>query len=160
MQYVCVTGLASLRGFPIASLNLAWLWCKEKVRGTGLEVLGDLGSITSLDLSGCNRMTDGRLGFLQNLPLTALSLCSCKRVSDVGLGCLAGLSLTSLDISSCHRVSNAGLVHLMKMPLISLNVTSCPVSASAIAELMEANISLTVVKDYLVKDGRRVDLMF
>ena len=96
-------------------------------------------SLTTLDLSGCERVTDDALAYLgsQAPRLQTLRLWGCRRVGDEGIASLAGNctrlstllaadmvllsdvaveaiasscpSLTALDLSRCVSVTNAGI---------------------------------------------------
>ena len=81
--------------------------------------------ITSIDLSGCRKITDRALEVLKGMPLTALSLTGCARITDVGLEKLKGMPLTQLSLRECARITDVGLGELKGMPLTELSLREC-----------------------------------
>ncbi|KAG2489287.1 hypothetical protein HYH03_012307 [Edaphochlamys debaryana] len=82
-----------------------------------------LGALTRLDLSGCSRLRNERLGGLLGPrlgALRALDLSNCLALRDSGLAALSSLSaLTSLRLRGCWKVSGEGLAPL-RPPLLRL----------------------------------------
>ena len=99
----------------------------DRITDAGVKHLARLTGLTSLDLSWC-RITDAGLADLARLTsLTSLDLKWCHRIGEDGLAHLARLtSLTSLDLRGFLYVTNAGLEHLAQLTgLTSLNLSYC-----------------------------------
>ena len=94
----------------LASLDLG---CREGITDAGLEHVGKLSNLATLDLRH-DKFTDAGLAHLARLPgLTSLNLHKCRRITDAGLAHVAKLSnLTTLDLSFCTGITDAGLAHL------------------------------------------------
>jgi len=85
--------------------------CRQ-VTDLGLRALGALPALTSLDLSRFNQITDeGALVLGRGATsLTSLQLTGCNKLSDAGLSELSGMAgLTSLDLTGCVRVRGTSL---------------------------------------------------
>ena len=96
----------------------------------GLPALGQLASLISLDLAGCDRLTGETLpALLSCTALKTLDISGCKRLTSDAVAPLAGLtSVTSLHLSRCERLSNTAMRTLVPaMPgLTSLAAARCP----------------------------------
>ena len=88
-------------------------------------------SITNLDLTGCNKITDdGLLYCLKACPrLEQLSLAHCDNITDGGISTIASDTLRQLqhlDLSGCRLVTDGGLANLSPLrELRGLNLSSC-----------------------------------
>eukprot|EP00873_Tetraselmis_striata_P014270 jgi/Tetstr1/434534/TSEL_023625.t1 len=106
----------------------------ESLSSRGLVALGDVASLTALELHGCSReLAASGLPELSELRrLSALSLRRCDGVSDASLAHLHRLPLlTSLSLGRCTLLSDAGLLILAALPaLVSLTLVRC----SAVSE--------------------------
>jgi hypothetical protein len=73
--------------------------------------------LQSLDLSGCEAITDGGVAHLAELKsLQKLSLRKCREITDGGVAHLAELkSLQSLDLSWCEAITDRGIEYLKKV---------------------------------------------
>jgi hypothetical protein len=96
-----------------------------------MKTIATVTTLRSLDLTGCETLTDAGL-----LPLTALqcleSLClaHCKGPSNATITCLVPKlpNLRDLNITSCRQVTDAGFVDLpddVQLPLLSLDISLC-----------------------------------
>jgi hypothetical protein len=85
----------------------------------GLEPVGSLGGLTSLELDGCGGVAS--LAPLAPLHrLERLVLRGGTALTDEGLAAVAGLkALTSLDLSGCRSVTDAGVAHLVGLPRLA-----------------------------------------
>ena len=96
----------------------------------GLPALGQLASLISLDLAGCDRLTGETLpALLSCTALKTLDISGCKRLTSDAVAPLAGLtSVTSLHLNRCERLSNTAMRTLIPaMPgLTSLAAARCP----------------------------------
>ncbi len=131
--------MAYLGGFPSTRLNLQleknhqknfrletlkMSGCHLKVTVSGIKQLSTL-SLTHLNLSSNEWMTDKAVEYLTALPLKHLSLCWCLNITDEGLKTLGRLSnLQSLDLNRC-KVTDATLKALSKLNLVDLDLTIC-----------------------------------
>jgi hypothetical protein len=78
--------------------------------------LSRLPTLTTLDLAGCDAVTDKEVLALSNLPgLTDLDLGYCINVTSEALRALSGLpSITTLRLASCNGVTAEGLRAVIK----------------------------------------------
>jgi len=81
-----------------------------------LTHISGLENLTSLNLSGCWRITNAGLEHLKSLTnLTSLDLRDCSKITDAGLGHISGLTnLTSLELGWCDQITNDGVNWLKK----------------------------------------------
>ena len=118
-----------LGGLPLVSVSLA----RCHLRGAALEILGEVGSLTSVNLSGTVGPNAKGLALLLKRGLPALStlvLSDCRWVKDASLESLRVVpSLTSLNLSGCTQVTVAGLQWLQGMLLADLNLNG-PIPAT------------------------------
>lgn len=138
--------LEIVAGMPLTSLNMseypfnAVRWARWYVQtlqdrsgrifysqftGAGLENLRGA-PLTSLKLSGCDRLGDPYLRFLSEMPLSVLDLSCCLSLTDVGVGFLRGLiDIEDLNLGGCIKLTNKSLSHLEGMPLTHLRLFRC-----------------------------------
>ncbi|MCE2680486.1 MAG: hypothetical protein LW629_08595 [Burkholderiales bacterium] len=112
--------------FPgLTSLNLSG--CDE-ITDQGLKDIAGFERLTVLDLSNCTDITDQGLAELPRLNfLNVLNLSGCDRITDTGLAHLARLdALVSLDLSGCFDLTDIGLLSLNRLQNLKyLNLTDC-----------------------------------
>jgi Sec-independent protein translocase protein TatA len=100
----------------------------ERITDAELLALNNLNALKSLNLSGCCNITDAGLLALNNLTaLESLNLSHCSRLTDAGLLALNNLTaLESLDLAWCHNITDGGLYHLNSLTTLqSLNLSGC-----------------------------------
>ncbi len=118
--------------FPnVVSLNLSGC---EEITDAGLAHLKELTQLTDLNLVWCHLITDAGLAHLARLTqLTSLNLFGCALITDAGLAHLARLTqLTDLNLVWCHLITDAGLAHLAGLAqLTSLNLSDCALITDA-----------------------------
>ena len=100
--------------------------------------------LTSIDLSGCNSISDiGILALAEGChQLTSINLRDCRSISDIGISALAEgcHHLTSIDLSDCNSISDIGVSALAEgcHQLTSINLPYCysisDIGVSALAE--------------------------
>jgi len=97
----------------VSDAGLAHL-CPDLQPGAGLAHLSRLNSLTTLNLTCCEAITDAGLAHLSRLnSLTTLNLGGCTAITDAGLAHLSRLnSLTTLNLWNCTAITDAGLAHL------------------------------------------------
>ena len=83
--YICLTdpGIALL--FRCHNLVYASFCYCEHVTDAGVELLGTLPSLTSLDLSGCNIQDQGVAALGNNPRFRDITLAECPSITDLGL---------------------------------------------------------------------------
>jgi len=94
------------------------LWGTSRAIGDDdLAHLKDLTALQTLDLSGCERVTDAGLAHLKGLTaLQSLNLMGCDEVTDAGLAHLKALTaLQRLGLTGCDKVTDAGVADLKKV---------------------------------------------
>ncbi len=97
------------------------------ISDTGLKNITNMTELTTLDLGGCNAVTDQSLANIGKLSnLRSLNLAYCK-VTDLGLLYLKNLTnLISLDLGGCDQITDAGLANLSNMSQLKiLNLQHC-----------------------------------
>ncbi len=129
----------------VTSLNLSGC---DGLTDVSLSHLSDLTYLAVLNLSGCDGLTDVSLSHLSDLTnLAELNLSGCDGLTDVSLSHLSDLTnLASLDLSGCYRLTDASLSHLSDLTnLASLDLNGCfELTEPAVHELREALSSCTV----------------
>ena len=144
---------------------------RSTVTDAGLEVmLEQLGSVTSLELSGCNDFTEAGLWASLQPRLTSLSISDCINVADESvaaiaqrlpqlrelnlqayhvtdavLGCLVAQrcgTLTTLRLKSCWELTNQAVVNLIHcLPqLTTLSLSGCSKITDEAIELVAENL--------------------
>ncbi|XP_043944447.1 dynein regulatory complex subunit 6 [Protopterus annectens] len=112
------------------SLTYLRLCYCEAMTDAGFEVLGNLSSLLSIDLSGTG-ISDQSLAVIgSNTGIKELTLSECPGITDMGIQkfCTQVKGLEHLDISHCFCLTNQSLktlafcCHL----LTSLNIAGCP----------------------------------
>jgi hypothetical protein len=104
-----------------------------RLKGIGLNdeaviALTQIPSLTELDLSGCDQVTDVSVSRLKKINgLEILDLSFCNQISDASLVQLAELeNLRSLNLNWCYAVTDGGLSALAKCSsLQSLSLWGC-----------------------------------
>ncbi len=104
-------GMAILPQFPLRNLRLAY--CKA-ITSAGWTCLANLPHLKSLDLSGCDQLTDDDLLHLAKLPLKHLRLHGCTKITPIGLNNLKGLELESLCLDGCSGISAEAVTSFLK----------------------------------------------
>mmetsp|Transcript_23435 Transcript_23435/g.41624 ORF Transcript_23435/g.41624 Transcript_23435/m.41624 type:complete len:210 (-) Transcript_23435:329-958(-) len=101
--------------------------CASSVTGDDLVALRNCTSLTSVNLSGCWKVTDGTAEVLCGFPqLSSLTLAGCELLTDVAIKRLAQLQrLTILDASGCRNITNDALRVLATRPLKHLSLNWC-----------------------------------
>ena len=92
---------------------------------TLLAQISDLRSVTELDLSECEKISNKGLEQIARFPaLTSLNLQGCDQITDKGLEQITKLTaLRSLNLQGCKRISDKGLEQVTKLTsLTSLNL--------------------------------------
>ncbi|KAI3696481.1 hypothetical protein L1987_79498 [Smallanthus sonchifolius] len=89
-------------------------------------------NLITLNLKGCNRVTDESLKAIGESGIRNLNLEGCYLITDLGLKYLASgnlkNSLQHLILTECDRISDHGVIHLKQMVhLIELNLSKCGV---------------------------------
>ena len=98
--------------------------------------------ITSIDLSGCTKITDRGLEVLKGMPLTALSLEGWK-ITDKAIEALKGMPLTHLNLEGCENITDRGLEMLKGMPLTKLSLARCePITDVGLEALQELPLTI------------------
>lgn len=83
--HILVTYSVNLFLFRCHNLVYASLCYCEHVTDAGVELLGTLPSLTSLDLSGCNIQDQGIAALGNNPRFRDLTLAECPNITDLGL---------------------------------------------------------------------------
>ncbi|KAM4676673.1 F-box and leucine-rich repeat protein 13 [Discoglossus pictus] len=112
--------------------NLTYLSLRfcEYVTDSGIELLGNMASLISIDLSGTS-ITDQGLSILgAQSKIKELIVSECTGISDIGIQkfCQQARDLEQLDISHCFQVTNntvKSVAFCCKM-LTSLCIAGCP----------------------------------
>eukprot|EP00118_Oscarella_pearsei_P012154 m.86967 g.86967 ORF g.86967 m.86967 type:complete len:805 (+) comp36521_c0_seq1:152-2566(+) len=84
----------------------------EHISDAGVELLGNLPSLISLDLTGCNIGDQALAALGQNsLNLKDLNISECVQITDMGLQkfCTNCQNLESLDISNCYNLTDGAI---------------------------------------------------
>ena len=106
--------LANLRGTRIRTLELSG--CDE-ITDAGLAVIAEMPQLRTLSVSNCEQITSAALRHLAGLTqLRALKMDLIGQITDADLAHLAGLTqLRQLDLYECEQITDAGLAHLAGM---------------------------------------------
>lgn len=96
-----------------------------KITGTGLHHLKDM-SLTTLNLSGCENISDVGLTYLPT-SLTELHLVGCSKITNAALEFLPRFTqLTKLRLGHCREITNEGLKHVGELDtLTELELLEC-----------------------------------
>ena len=89
---------------------LCFCYC-EHISDTGVELLGHIPSLTSLDLSGCNLSDQGVAGLRNNPQFKHLTLAELLDITDDGLQkmCSTLSKLETLDLCDCQHITDSGV---------------------------------------------------
>ncbi|XP_050412952.2 dynein regulatory complex subunit 6-like isoform X2 [Patella vulgata] len=101
----------------------------ENISEAGIELLGQIHSLTSLDLSGCNCGDQGLAALGNNIRLRDVCLSDCAGITDLGLQKFAQQcrEIQRLDISHCVHITDGAIKNLAfccRM-LSFLNISGC-----------------------------------
>ncbi|XP_006266653.2 F-box and leucine-rich repeat protein 13 [Alligator mississippiensis] len=112
------------------NLNYLNLRYCENVTDIGIEALGNMLSLISMDISGTN-ISDMGLGALGNSGrMKELSVSECKKITDIGIQkfCQGVTDLQYFNVSYCPQLTNetAKALALYCHNLTSLNLAGCP----------------------------------
>jgi hypothetical protein len=125
------TGMLVKRFPAVVTIDLKDVYAGESAALTdeGLRAVSSCSALTSLDLTGCFKMTHKGMRAVGNLPaLTSLNLSWCNnKTADAGLGAVSKLpALTSLNLTGCVMFTDVGLEAVSKLPALkALNLTDC-----------------------------------
>ncbi|KAM8972109.1 F-box and leucine-rich repeat protein 13 [Pelodytes ibericus] len=102
----------------------------ENVTDSGIELLGNMASLISIDLSGTSITDQGLTALGTNNKIKELAVSECLGISDIGIQkfCQQSKDLEQLDISHCLQVTNntvKSLAFCCKM-LTSISIAGCP----------------------------------
>jgi hypothetical protein len=100
--------LAPIRG--MVSVETVVLNDLTAIDDDDLLVFADFRQLTSLDLTGCARLTDRGLRSLAGLPIQELVLSKCKNIGQMGIEPLAGSQVGKLLIDHTGAYIDRGLV--------------------------------------------------
>ncbi|KAM5173064.1 F-box and leucine-rich repeat protein 13 [Mantella aurantiaca] len=112
------------------NLNFLSLRYCENVSDSGIEVIGNMTSLISIDLSGTSLTDQGLTALAMQSKIKELSISECLGISDIGIQkfCHQSKDLELLDMSHCLQVSNntvKTVAFCCKM-LTSINLAGCP----------------------------------
>jgi len=117
--------LLSRAGLRLHTLSIGDDVRKPWVSNLGLAWIGQVTTLTSLNLHDCVQLTNRGMEPLRQLRgLAALSLKGCDKINNQGLEVLRhNTALTSLNLAGLVRVSDRGVLHLAALPrLMHLNL--------------------------------------
>ncbi|XP_063304225.1 F-box and leucine-rich repeat protein 13 [Pelobates fuscus] len=102
----------------------------ENVTDSGIELLGNIASLISIDLSGTSITDQGLSALGANSKIKELGVSECVGISDIGIQkfCQQSKDLEQLDISHCLHVTNStvkSVTFCCKM-LTSVSIAGCP----------------------------------
>lgn len=101
----------------------------EHVTDAGVELLGTLPSLVSLDLSGCNIQDQGVAALGNNPKFRDISLAECPNITDLGLQkmCQQCRQLENFDVSRCKGLTDNAIKNLAFCCrlLRTLNLAGC-----------------------------------
>lgn len=103
--HILVTYSVNLFLFRCHNLVYASLCYCEHVTDAGVELLGTLPSLTSLDLSGCNIQDQGIAALGNNPRFRDLTLAECPNITDLGLQVRHSLYVHVYSLLNRTRVS-------------------------------------------------------
>ncbi|XP_069085784.1 F-box and leucine-rich repeat protein 13 [Pleurodeles waltl] len=102
----------------------------ENVTDSGIELLGNMDSLISIDLSGTSISDQGLAALGANSNLKELIVSECLGITDIGIQkfCQQAKDVERLDISHCLQITNQTLKTLAFCChfITSLNVAGCP----------------------------------
>ncbi|XP_040268915.1 dynein regulatory complex subunit 6 [Bufo bufo] len=112
------------------NLNFLSLRFCENVTDSGIELLGNMTSLLSIDISGTSITDQGLTALGAQNKIKELSVSECLGITDIGIQkfCHQARDLEMLDISHCLQVTNNTLKTIAfccKM-LTSINIAGCP----------------------------------
>lgn len=102
----------------------------ENVTDSGIELLGNMDSLISIDLSGTSISDQGLAALGANSNLKELIVSECLGITDIGIQkfCQQAKDVERLDISHCLYITNQTLKTLAFCChfITSLNIAGCP----------------------------------
>ncbi|XP_066448080.1 F-box and leucine-rich repeat protein 13 isoform X2 [Eleutherodactylus coqui] len=112
------------------NLNFLSLRFCENVTDSGIELLGNMTSLISIDISGTSITDQGLTALGAQSKIRELSVSECLGITDIGIQkfCHQSRDLEALDISHCLQVTNSTvktIAFCCKM-LTSINMAGCP----------------------------------
>lgn len=112
------------------NLNFLSLRFCENVTDSGIELLGNMTSLISIDISGTSITDQGLTALGAQSKIRELSVSECQGITDIGIQkfCHQSRDLEVLDISHCLQVTNntvKTIAFCCKM-LTSINIAGCP----------------------------------
>ncbi|XP_073429739.1 F-box and leucine-rich repeat protein 13 [Dendrobates tinctorius] len=112
------------------NLNFLSLRYCENVTDSGIELLGNMTSLISIDISGTSITDQGLMALGAQSKIRELCVSECLGVTDIGIQkfCHQSKDLEVLDISHCLQVTNntvKTIAFCCKM-LTSINIAGCP----------------------------------
>ncbi|ESO91191.1 hypothetical protein LOTGIDRAFT_228723 [Lottia gigantea] len=115
--------------FQMSPSNVFCVCFCENISEAGIELLGQIHSLTSLDISGCNCGDQGLQSLGSNVKLRDVCLSECVSITDLGLQKFAQQckEIQRLDISHCTHITDSAIKNLAfccRM-LSFLNLSGC-----------------------------------
>ncbi|XP_062522384.1 F-box and leucine-rich repeat protein 13-like [Corticium candelabrum] len=86
----------------------------EHITDAGVELLGTLPSLLSIDLTGCNIGDQGIASLGTSSSFLDLNIAECSQITDIGLQkfCSNCVSLERIDMTGCHNLTDSGIQNL------------------------------------------------
>ena len=81
--------------------------------------------LASLDLSGCEQITDAAVLALAQGHLSSLNLWKCNKITDAAVIAVAQEHLSSLNLAGCTQITDAAVIAVAQEHLSSLNLKWC-----------------------------------
>ncbi|MBN3298363.1 DRC6 protein, partial [Amia calva] len=109
--------------------QLSLCYC-EHLTDSGIEWLGGLYSLVSIDLSGTNIQDQGLVALGNNTAIRKLTISECLCITDIGIEkfCKQVRDLEHLDVSHCLSLTDQTIKMLAFYcrTIISVNISGCP----------------------------------
>ncbi|XP_007889087.2 dynein regulatory complex subunit 6 [Callorhinchus milii] len=109
--------------------HVKFCYC-EHLSDNGIELLGTLPNLTSVDLTGTTMQDQSLAALSTNSKCTELIISECQDITDIGLQkfCHRSINLNYLDVSHCMALSNQSIKTLsFSCRLLTyLNISACP----------------------------------
>ncbi|XP_078000896.1 F-box and leucine-rich repeat protein 13-like isoform X1 [Glandiceps talaboti] len=111
------------------SLTYASFCFCEHITDAGVELLGSMPSLVSVDISGCNVSDSGLASLGGNARLLDVTIAECYQITDLGIQKFAQQcrDLERLDVSHCSALTDSAIKNLAFCcrRLVVLNLTGC-----------------------------------